>query len=143
MRSWSKAAAASPRSATSCADDGTKDSLPPATIRPGPDSDADGFIALLAACWAQSPGCLMDVDGEMPGLRALPSYYTERGGALWTAEAAGQVVGMVATRPHEAGAWKICRVYVLPERHGTGLGRQLLDVAEAHARNAGATMLVL
>ena len=122
---------------------GANATLPLPTIRPGRDCDANGFIALIAACWAQHPGVRMDVDGEMPELRALASYYAKHGGALWTAEADGQVAGMVATRPHEAGAWEICRVYVLPALHGTGLGHALLDVAEAHARSAGATRLVL
>jgi hypothetical protein len=40
-------------------------------IRPGRDSDAAGFIALIGACWAEYPGCVLDVDGELPELRAL------------------------------------------------------------------------
>ena len=75
--------------------------LPP-VLRAGRDDDADAFIALIGACWAEYPGCVMDVDGEVPELRALASYYAEQGGALWVAEAGGRVVGMVATRPLEA-----------------------------------------
>ena len=112
-------------------------------IRPGRDTDADGIIALIGACWREYPGVRMDVDGEMPELRALASYYEAAGGALWIAEADTQVVGMIATHPLEAGAWEICRVYVLPTQHGGGLGHRLLDIAEAHARDAGATRLVL
>ena len=41
----------------------------------------------------------MDVDAEMPEYRALASYYADQGGALWVAEADGQLVGMIATRP--------------------------------------------
>ncbi len=85
----------------------------------------------------------MDVDGEMPELRALASYYAARGGALWIAESGGDVVGMIAIRPHEANRWEICRLYVHPSRHGGGLGHHLLDRAEAHARSAGADQLVL
>lgn len=112
-------------------------------IRPGLDSDADGIIALIGACWSQYPGVLLDVDGEMPELRALASYYAGKGGALWIAEADGRVAGMIATRPHEAGAWEICRVYVVPELHGGGLGHRLLDTAESHAIASGAQRLVL
>jgi GNAT superfamily N-acetyltransferase len=85
----------------------------------------------------------MDVDAEMPEYRALASYYVEQGGALWSAEANGQIVGMVATRPLPDRVWEICRVYVLPALHGSGLGHRLLDVAEAHAVAAGATRLVV
>jgi GNAT superfamily N-acetyltransferase len=113
------------------------------SIRAGRDSDAGGFIALIGACWSQYPGVVLDVDGELPELRALASHYAKRGGALWAAEADGRVVGMIATRPHEAGVWEICRLYVSPSLHGGGLGHRLLDAAEAHARAAGATRFVL
>jgi GNAT superfamily N-acetyltransferase len=90
----------------------------------------------------------MDVDAEMPEYHALASYYEEHGGALWTAEADGIVVGMIATRPVTDGAgddciWEICRVYVHPALHGGGLGHRLLDVAEANAVASGATRLML
>jgi GNAT superfamily N-acetyltransferase len=85
----------------------------------------------------------MDVDAEMPEYRALASYYAGVGGALWAAEDAGEIVGMIATRPLADGAWEICRVYVQPTLHGAGLGHRLLDTAEAHALAAGATRLRL
>jgi GNAT superfamily N-acetyltransferase len=112
-------------------------------IRPGRDADADGFIALIGVCWEEYPGVVLDVDGEMPELHALGGYYTGKSGALWAAEADGRVVGMVATHPHDANTWEICRVYALPSLHGSGLGARLLDAAEARALAAGATRLVL
>jgi GNAT superfamily N-acetyltransferase len=108
-------------------------------IRPG--RDADDFPALIAACWAQYPGLVVDLDGEDRDLRALATYYST--GALWAAEANDEVLGMIATRPLEAGTWEICRVYVHPEHHGSGLAHRLLDTAEAHAIAAGATRLEL
>jgi GNAT superfamily N-acetyltransferase len=86
---------------------------------------------------------VLDVDGEMPELRALASHYADKGGALWVAEAGGQIIGMVATAPHDADTWEICRVYTMPSTHGGGLGECLLTTAEAHARDAGARRLVL
>ncbi len=112
-------------------------------FRTGTDGDADGFIALIGACWSEYPGVILDVDREEPQLWALATYYATRGGALWAAEAEGRIVGMVATKPLGAGTWEICRVYVLPSLHGSGLGHRLLGQAEAHARAAGATRLVL
>jgi GNAT superfamily N-acetyltransferase len=113
------------------------------SIRPGRDSDGPNIIALIAACWAPHPGCVMDVDGEMPELHALASYYADLGGRLWVMEADGTIAGMIATRPTQGAAWEICRVYVSADRHGTGLGHALLDTAEAHAIVAGATTLRL
>jgi GNAT superfamily N-acetyltransferase len=107
-------------------------------LRAGRDDDAAGFIALIGACWAEYPGCIMDLDGEVPELRALASYYASQGGALWAAEADGAVVGMVATRPLEDGAWEICKMYVAAAHRGAGLANALIDAAEAHARAGGA-----
>jgi GNAT superfamily N-acetyltransferase len=113
------------------------------SIRPARDSDADGLIAVIAACWAAYPGVILDVDGEMPELRRLATYYTAKGGALWAAESDGQLVGMVAAVPQGAGVWEVCRVYVSPSLHGGGLGHRLIETAEAHARAADATRLLL
>jgi GNAT superfamily N-acetyltransferase len=86
----------------------------------------------------------MDVDGEAPELRALASHYAARGGALWTAEAAGEVVGMASVAPLQSdAAWEIGRLYVARGQRGTGLAHRLLDAAEAHARASGAQRLVL
>ncbi|MBX9699924.1 MAG: GNAT family N-acetyltransferase, partial [Acetobacteraceae bacterium] len=114
-------------------------------IRPGRDDDAAGFIALIGACWAEYPGCVLDVDGEMPEMRALATHFTGAGGALWAAEQEGRLVGMVAARPLRDGdaAWEICRMYVDAAARGGGLAGRLLDTAEAHARAAGAQRLVL
>jgi GNAT superfamily N-acetyltransferase len=113
-------------------------------IRPGQDSDAGGIIDLIWSCWSQYPGIRMDVDAEMPELRALASYYAAADGALWVAEQDSRITGMIAARPLDsAGEWEICRVYVSPSLHGGGLGHALFDLAEAHAIASGATRLVL
>ncbi len=113
-------------------------------LRPGRDEDAEGFIRLIGECWSEYPGCILDVDGEVPELRALATYFAEAGGALWAAEQGGRVVGMAAARPmqHDA-AWEICKVYVAKAARGTGLAHALLGAAEARARQAGAERLVL
>jgi GNAT superfamily N-acetyltransferase len=114
-----------------------------AAIRPGRDVDADGFITLISACWSEYPGIVLDVDGEAPELRALASYYADKGGALWAAEADGRIVGMIGAVPHSDSAWEIVRLYMLPPYRGTDLAPRLLAIAEAHARTASATRLVL
>lgn len=113
-------------------------------IREGRDADAEGFIALIGACWAEYPGCVLDVDGEAPELRALATYFRDQGGMLWAAERDGRVIGMVGTRPlKEDAAWEICRMYVDAAARGVGLAAELLRTAEDHARAAGAERLVL
>jgi GNAT superfamily N-acetyltransferase len=84
------------------------------------------------------------VDGELPELRALATYFRDAGGALWAAERDGRVIGMAATRPmRQDEAWEICKVYVGKAARGSGLAHALLDAAEGHARAAGAARLVL
>ena len=113
--------------------------LAPHAIRAGRDEDAGRFIALIGRCWADYPGCVLDVEREEPELLALASAYAAKGGALWVA---GDGVGMAAVRPL-AASWEICRVYVHPALHGSGLGAALMDVAEGHAVAAGARVLEL
>ncbi len=128
----------------SAAGDRTAPAPRPATIRHGQDSDAEGFIALIGGCWAEYPGCVLDLDGEVPELRALATYFRGQGGTLWAAEREGRLVGMVGTRPlKEDAAWEICRMYVDAGARGIGLAGDLLRIAEDHARAAGARRLVL
>jgi GNAT superfamily N-acetyltransferase len=118
--------------------------LTAATIRPGRDTDADGIIALIGACWAEYPGIVLDLDGEAPELRALASHSAARGGALWVAEDAGSIVATIAAWPKSAdGAWEIARMYLAPATRGTGLAQRLLAAAEGHAKAHGATLLSL
>ncbi len=113
-------------------------------LRAGRDTDAAGFITLIRDCWAEYPGCFFDLDGEVPELRALASHFAEQDGALWVAEEAGAVVGMVAAHPlHGTTDWEICRMYVAASQRGTGVAAALLSTAEAHARDAGAEVIRL
>lgn len=109
-------------------------------IRPGRDEDMDGYVALIGRCWADYPGCVLDVDAELPELRALASHYRAKGGALWVA---GDVAAMCAVRPSGGGVWELCKVYVHPDQHGTGLAHRMVETAEAHARAAGAGRMEL
>ena len=108
-------------------------------IRAGRDGDAAGFVRLISRCWGAYPGVVLHVDAEVPELRALATYYAGVGGTVWVA---GDVVGMIAVRPGD-GAWEVCKVYVDPALHGSGLADRLMAVAEGHARGAGAARVVL
>lgn len=113
-------------------------------IRPGQDADGPAMIALIWACWSAYPGIRMDVDREMPELHALAGYYAENGGTLWVAQSSeAKVAGMIAVRPADGTRWEICRLYVAPSLHGSGIAHALLDAAERHAMAAGAARLIL
>jgi GNAT superfamily N-acetyltransferase len=119
------------------------DTNPGWLISLGQDGDGPALIALIWACWSAYPGIRMDVDREMPEMHALGTYYAESGGALWVARSDAKVTGMIAVRPVDRATWEICRLYVEPALHGSGMGHALLDEAERHAIAAGAERLVL
>ena len=113
------------------------------SIRDGRDADADGFIELIATCWGEYPSIKIDIDAELPELRALASYYAGKGGALWAAETDGKIVGMIGVVPRSDHNWEIVRLYMLQPHRGTDLAPRLLAIAETHARATGATRLVV
>ena len=116
----------------------------PVPLRPGRDDDAVGFIRLIGEAWGEHPGCILDVDGENPELCALATHFAAADGALWVAEQAGEMLGMIGARPLSPGGnWEICRVYVRRDRRGGGLAHALLDAAESHAAAGGAARLLL
>ncbi|HWX51469.1 MAG TPA: GNAT family N-acetyltransferase [Roseomonas sp.] len=115
-----------------------------AVIRPGRDEDAAQYIRLIGDAWAEYPNCILDVDGEVPELRALSTYFARAGGIVWAAEVEGRIGGMVATRPLGSDrAWEICKMYVEKAQRGTGLAHALISAAEDHARQQGAERMVL
>ena len=112
-------------------------------LRAGRDDDATGIVELISSCWAEYPGCVMDLDGENPELRALATYFTRFSGALWVAEDAGEIVGMVGAKSLGGGDWELCRMYVAAGMRGTGLADRLALAVESFARDAGGTLLRL
>lgn len=112
-------------------------------LRAGRDEDAAGFISLIGDCWAEYPGNILDVDGELPELRALASYFAKAGGMLWAVEQGGAVVGMCATKPLGDGVWELCKVYSRPTLRGGGMTARMLGTAEDFARAHGGTRMKL
>ena len=111
-------------------------------IRDARDDDGDALIALIEACWADYPGCVLDVDGDNPELRCFASHYTGQGGRAWIAERSGKVVGSAAVEP-APGRAHIQSLYVDPALRRQGLARRLLALVEAHAVASNAPMIDL
>ena len=116
-----------------------------ALVRPVRDSDAEGLIRLIDACWSAYEGCILDVDAEEPQLRAMRSHFDALGGEYWVAEDAG---GRIAA----AGGWapaadpsgaELHKLYVLAECRRQGLARRLVGMAEAAARQRGSRFVEL
>ena len=116
-----------------------------ARLRDARDDDADGLIALIAGCYAEYPGCVLDVDGEAPELRGIATAFARRDGRFWVAERGGGIVGSVGCAPADgvAGALELFKLYVALPARRAGLGSRLCELVEAEARKRGCQTLVL
>lgn len=110
-------------------------------IRDARDDDAEGLIALIGGCFAEYPGCVLDVDGEMPQLRAIASSFDEHGGRFWTAEVDGTIVGCVGIAPAEQNGAELKHLYVAKSARRMGLGSRFVNMVEVEARSRGAELV--
>lgn len=112
-------------------------------VRDARDDDALDLIALVARCWAQYPGCVLDVHGEEPDLLAPAAALGRAGGRWWVAETAGRLVGSIALRPDSPGVVLLQKLYVDPTVRRNGLGERLVGLVEAEAVERSAPRIEL
>jgi GNAT superfamily N-acetyltransferase len=75
---------------------------------------------------------------------ALLPFVTDAARGLALAEEGRQPIGFAAWyRPDEPATLKLDKLYVLPDRHGSGVGRALIVHVAAAARAAGCRTLIL
>ena len=111
-------------------------------IRDAADGDAAGLIALIGGCFADYPGCVLDVDGEIPELRAIATAFAARDGRFWVAEMAGRLVGCIGVAPSGGGV-ELLKLYVDGAARGRGLGARLVGLVESEAQRRGAGVVEL
>lgn len=113
-------------------------------IRPARDDDSSPLSALIAASFAEYPGCVF-VDEEMPELRRPASHFAAKGGALWIADGdGGRIAGSLGVVPvPEQNAVELSKVYVDPAFRGAGLAQALFAKAMGFAEQGGFTEIVL
>ena len=108
-------------------------------LRDAGNADAAAIIELIAAAYAEYPGCVLDLEADMPELKAPASSYAQIAGKFWVAQGvaeAARILGCVACQPAPEGGLELEKLYV-------ARGARLLDLveAEAVARRAGAIAL--
>jgi len=111
------------------------------TIRDSRDDDAAGLMELIGGCFAEYPGCVLDVDNEMPQLRAIASAFAEHGGRFWTAELDGIIVACAGIAPVEPNGAELKHLYVAKIARRMGLGTSFVNLVEAEARARGAAFV--
>jgi tRNA (guanine37-N1)-methyltransferase len=111
-------------------------------LRTATPADAGEIYTLQRACWLQeleaNPGVVIPaltetLDDVVAGLA------THR---TWVLRRAGRLVGAVRARLTSRGGWDIGRLMVAPDLQGQGLGRLLLEHAEAAAPPDATTYLL-
>ena len=113
-------------------------------LRAARDADGPGVIAVVAAAYAEYPGCVLEVEAEAPELKAPASAYARRSGRFWVAaDAAARILGCVACRPAPEGGLELEKLYVARAARRYGLGTRLLGLVEAEATARQAAYITL
>lgn len=125
-------------------------------IRSARDDDSQGLITLISNAFSEYPGCVLDVDVDMPELRKPATTVKAERGRWWVAELNGTVVGSIAVTPACAAVAALARrrheqqnivelkkLYVSPLARRRGLGEHLVKLAEDEARSREAVSLIL
>jgi len=112
-------------------------------FRDAVDADSEALIALLGGVFEEYPGCVMDVDGEMPELRGIASHFRRLEGRFWVAERNGSVVGCIGFAPLPNGGVQLHKLYVRADSRRMGLGTALCQLVEANGRVREATHVEL
>jgi putative acetyltransferase len=123
-------------------------SLAPETmlaVRDARDDDQDALVELIGRCFAEYPGCVMDID-ELPELRAIASYSRAHGGRFWVVEEHGEGAPRVvacAGFTEVPGGLELKKLYVSRSARRRGLGGRLCALVEGAARERGAGFIEL
>ncbi len=116
----------------------------PAQLRPANAGDGWDVIALIAGCWSEYPGCVMDAHGECPDLLDPAGAYGRLGGQFWVAtDPCGTVIATVGWRPLDPARVELERLYVNPRWRRRGLANTLTDLVEEGASDRRARKIEL
>lgn len=113
-------------------------------VRDALDGDWWAVVALVAACWAEYPGCVMDAHGECPDLLAPATTYRDAGGEFWVVvDECTTVVAVAGWKPLVSGAVELERLYVDPRWRRHGVASVLAGMVEGVASDRAAPAVEL
>lgn len=112
-------------------------------LRPVEDADGEAIAALIAACFAEYPGCLFSWD-EFPELRAPASWAAGRGTRMWVIDGKDAAIdGCICATPDGQGAMELHKFYLARRLRGSGLAQELAALVFGRARETGARSIFL
>jgi putative acetyltransferase len=110
-------------------------------LRLARDEDAQDLFGLLALCFAEYPGCLVDPHDDLADLRAPASCFSDPGAFYVLEDDRSRICACVAVDFPEPVAAELHRLYVRPDQRRRGLGALLVRHVEDVARARGAARL--
>ena len=115
------------------------------TLRDAADDDAEGLIRCdRGGCFAEYPGCVLDLDDEMPDLLRMHSAWRQKQGRAWVVEDGQGLLGCVAAEPAEQGdGMELKRLYVAARARRRGVASRLCREVEQEARRRGSSFVEL
>lgn len=120
------------------------------TIRKATTDDIESIGYLAYQIWPYayrnilSLGQLQYMLGRLYSSESIRSQMEALGHEFLIAEKDDKHIGFCSYSATETeGQFKLHKLYVLPETHGLGLGKQLFDQAKANCKEQGATSILL
>lgn len=111
-------------------------------LRPVRDDDAPAVQALIGGCFAEYPGCVLDLPGIDAWMRA-PASQRGRGDAqMWVVEGPEGVLASVALAPGATGI-ELKSLYVTVAARRRGYATALVGLVERGGRERGAATVTL
>ncbi len=118
-------------------------------IRSADQDDIPTIGYLAHSIWPEVYGSILSPEQIQFMLRmmyspdALQHQMEDENHKFIIAEIDQQEVGFAAYSKQSGGTWKLHKLYVLPSKHGKGVGRALLDMVEEEVRTHEGAHLVL
>ncbi|MDQ4039295.1 MAG: GNAT family N-acetyltransferase [Actinomycetota bacterium] len=117
----------------------------PGNLRAVTDRDAGDVRQLIGNCFAEYPGCVLDPDGVDAWMKTPARWYADKGGQFWVLSRPGDVglAACVGWVPDGADRVELKNLYVGATARRQGLGRRLVALVEAAARERDCATVVL
>lgn len=106
------------------------------SIRPYRKGDEAGIANVIKTVYDEY-GWPWQPEGHNRDSYELEEHYHQRGGGFWVLEHRGEIVGTVGIRQIEEDVCDLCRLYLLPNHRGKGLGKRLYHHAIREAKRLG------
>ena len=107
----------------------TRREEPALRLRTATNCDSPGIIDLVGRCYAEFPGCVLDVAGEEPELLDPEGAFS----GFWVLDRDGKVVGTIGCKVRHQQL-ELKKLYLDPDIRGTGWARRLVVLIEDFAR---------